>query len=140
MACFVCHTNWPERGANGLRLEDLMRTNNCAAVWEYPPEENRHVAWLSEMGRVNIDDLIFMFANARSGHRGIIAVGKAKEPRQGPIIPIRLRPAWPGTEWLVPVEWLVWNLANRCDFSARNASFYECDPAQTADIRGHFNV
>ena len=47
MLCYVCHTNWPEQGANGLRLEDLMRINKCAAVWEYPPEEDRHVAWLS---------------------------------------------------------------------------------------------
>jgi hypothetical protein len=140
MLCFVCHTNRPDRGVNGQYLEVLMHINNRAAIWEHPPGVNRHVAWLSEMGRVNTDDLIFMFANKRSDHWGIIAVGKAKAPRNGPIIPMQLHPSWYGTEWVAPVKWLVWNPANPCPFRARNASFYECDPTQTARIRQHFNV
>ena len=140
MLCFVCHTNRPWKGVKDQFLEDLMHLNNCAAIWEHPAHVTQRTAWLSEMGRVTTDDLIFMFANKRSGHWGIIGVGKAKGAREGPISPMRLRPNWYGEEWLVPVEWLVWNPANPCSFRALNASFYECDPEQTAVIRGHFHV
>ena len=140
MACFVCHTNWPCRGVDNQYLEELMHVHNCAAIWEYHPDSTSHVAWLAEMERVDTDDLIFMFANAKSGHSGIIAVGKAMGPQQGPIIPMQLRPDWDGTEWIVPVEWLIWDTANPCPFTARNATFYECDPEQEAQIRTHFNV
>ena len=93
------------------------------------------------MGRVDVGDRVCMFANQDSGHRGIIAVGEATQRRQGPIIPMQLRPAWYGTEWQIPVKWLTpWNVANPCPYPALNATIYKCDPAQIAVIRSHFNI
>lgn len=140
MLCFVCHTNMPRTGINGQYLEDLMRQHNCAAIWEHPEHADQRTAWLWQMERVTPGDLVFMFANQRSRHGGIIAVGKATGPRQQ-LLPMQLRPAWYGTEWIVPVEWLTaWNTSDPCPFTALQASFYECDPEQAEVIRVHFNV
>jgi hypothetical protein len=135
-ACFVCATNRPCTGVDGLPLEELMHNNDCAAMWKYPPDMAKRVRSLEHMKRVEAGDLIFMFA---SGGVGIIAVGRATADCEGPLLPgqpHRLRPAWTGEEWRVPVTWLRWQPDDPCPSTGWNATFYEITgPSDTWDER-----
>lgn len=136
VACFVCAANRPSLGVGGALLEDLMHNNDCAAMWEYPPDVAERVRYLERMQRVGAGDLIFMFAAGE----GIIGVGRATAGCRGPLPPghhQRLRaPSWAGEEWQVSVEWLRWQPDNPCPFQGFNATFYEITgPSETWDER-----
>lgn len=132
MASFICGTNRNALGIGGVDLETLMHEQNCAAVWEYPPDVEKQVNYLSHLKSVDVGDLIFMFASTL----GVIGVGKAQG---GPVGPIglgdssRLRgPKWLGAEWQVPVDWLCWQPEQPCDIRGNNATFYHLgDPTWT---------
>jgi hypothetical protein len=165
MRYFICHTNRPNQDRNGQLLEDSMHQHHCAAMWENLPTQGQ-VHWLAHMARVQSGPqlgigLIFMFANKGVG---IIGVGRATGPREGPFLPgdarrirawhrlaghtftrwntqagIAAITSWPAPEWRVRVEWYCWDQNNPCRFRADNATFYEVDRKRVAAAIRHFS-
>lgn len=144
MSNFICGTNRNNFGVGGVELETLMRERECAAIWEYPPDEEVEVRYISHLKSVVVGDLIFMFASGL----GVIGVGKAKGGAIGPISPggySRLRDSgWLGSEWQVPVEWIRWQPESPCSIRGANFTFYRLsDPTWTdrrSKLIAHFKL
>jgi hypothetical protein len=137
MRYFSCSTDWcwrrddvdEEEETSSPAFEDLMRHQNFAAIWEYPPDwptpgEHHPVRHLPHMMTVEAEDFIFMF---RAG-TGIIGAGQASGRIRGPIPPgdgRRIRGAgWAAAEWRVPVRWIRWQPHKPCKGFGSPWAFY----------------
>src|SRR5262249_42794540 len=121
--------------------EDLMHEQNFAAIWGYPSHWDADVHYLSHMQEVQQGDLIFMF---RAG-TGIIGVGRAVGPIQGPFLPgddSRIRgDGWEAAEWRVPVRWIRWQPHNPCEGFGSPWAFYNVTHRpHLAEVLNHFGL